>query len=84
MSLLGKLRNIWLYGGSGEERKKSKTLQVIRRQQDPLDEWDITTHLGDGAFSQVFKVTLHRSWAYFGASTPEEEKGNFHLFTFKF
>lgn len=58
MSLLGKLRNIWFYGGSGEERKKSKALQVIRRQQDPLEEWDITTHLGDGAFSQVYKVAL--------------------------
>lgn len=44
-----------MYGGTGDERKKSKTLQVIRRQ-DPLEEWDVTTHLGDGAFSQVFKV----------------------------
>lgn len=58
MSLLGKLKNIWLYGGSGEDRKKSKALQLIRRQQDPLEEWEISSHLGDGAFSKVFKVIL--------------------------
>ena len=44
--------------------KKEKETNILRqvsalKTTDPLENWELTTEIGDGAFGTVYKVALH-------------------------
>lgn len=68
MSIIRGLKNLLSTGGNGgsaansnDDRKKQKALKNLKRVEDPLDKWDIFSHIGDGAFSKVYKAQQKRS-----------------------
>jgi len=57
MSIFERLWNMLLL--SDDSKRKSKVhLQHVRRNQNPLDVWEIVNEIGDGAFGKVYKVNL--------------------------
>jgi len=57
MPILGWLWNLLL--PVDDNRKKSRLqLQHVRRNENPLDLWEIVNEIGDGAFGKVYKVKL--------------------------
>ena len=55
MSIFGWLSKIL----ADDSKKKPKVhLQYVRRNQNPLEVWEIVNEIGDGAFGKVYKVKL--------------------------
>lgn len=64
MSFLSSFKKLFRFGSDDVNLKKRQWNKYIKKDIDPMQFWEITGNLGDGAFGTVYKVgeSIIRRW----------------------
>ena len=70
MSFLNNIKKLFKIGHDSEQAKKGQWNVNIKKDQDPLQNWEIITEIGEGAFGAVYKVCYHYLHCFLDVMLP--------------